>query len=322
MSMNYIGEGRNVIIQEAEGLKEIADKLDGNFEKAIEILNECKGRVIVIGVGKSGIIGRKIASTLASTGTPAFYLHPTDAIHGELGMITNKDIVILISNSGETEEIINILPNLKSLELKFIGIIGKTSSTLWKNCDINLNTGVSSEADPNNLAPTTSTTASLAMGDALAMVLLKLKKFQPEDFAKLHPGGALGKKLTMRVEDLMYKGDNIPKVLKDATIKEVIFVFTKIGLGIAAVVDCNDTLLGVFTDGDLRRLIEKESNFINISISNVIKTNPRTVSKDELAYNALQKMKDFKITALIVIDDNNKVTGVVNIHDILKAGIT
>lgn len=320
--MDHITAGRNVIIQEADGLREVAGKLDGNFGKAVELLNECRGRVIVIGVGKSGIIGRKIASTLASTGTPSFFLHPTDAIHGELGMITNKDVVILISNSGETEEIINILPNLKSLELRTIGIIGKTRSTLWKNCDISLNTGVSSEADPNNLAPTTSTTAALAMGDALAIALLKLRKFQPEDFAKLHPGGVLGKKLIMRVEDLMYKGDGIPKVSKNATIKEVIFVFTKIGLGIAAVVDSDNTLLGVFTDGDLRRLIEKESDFIDIKISDVMKTNPKTISKDEMAYDALKNMKDFKITALIVTDADNKVIGVINIHDILKAGIT
>ena len=320
--MDYINEGRNVIIREAEGLKEIADKLDSNFENAVRILNGCKGRVIVIGVGKSGIIGRKIASTLASTGTPAFFLHPTDAIHGELGMVTNDDVVILISNSGETNEIISILPNIKLLDIQTIGLIGKVESTLWKYCDIKLNTGVSSEADPNNLAPTTSTSAALAMGDALAIVLLKLKQFQPEDFAKLHPGGALGKKLTTRVEDLMYKGDKVPKVSKNALIKEVMFIFTKIGLGIAAIVDNNDTLLGVFTDGDLRRLIEKQTDFLNIRISNVMKTDPKTISKDELAFDALKMMKDYKITALIVTNSNNKVIGVINIHDILKAGIT
>jgi len=320
--MDYLAEGKNIINQEARGLLELAEKLDQNFEKAVTALKDCSGRIIVMGVGKSGIIGRKVASTLASTGTPAFFLHPGEAGHGELGMITDQDIILIISNSGETSEILNILPSLKSMGIKIINMCGNNTSVLWRNSDINLNIKVSSEADPNNLAPTTSTTAALALGDALAIVILKVRQFQPEDFAKLHPGGSLGKKLTMKVSDLMHKGDMVPKVNKDATIKEILFVLTKIGLGIAIVVESDNTLLGVFTDGDLRRLIENEKDFINIKISRVMKKNPKTISADELAYNALSKMKDFKITALVVTDASNKVIGVVNIHEILRAGIS
>lgn len=320
--MDYIKEGRNVLKLEADGLIEVSNKLDNNFEKSVKLLNSCKGRVILIGIGKSGIIGRKIASTLASTGTPAFFVHPSEASHGDMGMVKDKDIVILISNSGETNEMTNLLPSLKIIGVQTISMCGDDESTLSRNCDLNLNIGVSCEADPNNLAPTTSTTAALAMGDALAIVLLKLKQFQPNDFAKLHPGGALGKKLTMRVADLMYMEERIPKVLNTSTVKEVLFMFTKIGLGIAAIVDDNDTLLGVFTDGDLRRLIETKLDFLGIIISDVAKKNPKTISSDELAFNALNMMKDFKITALIVTDNHNKVIGIINIHDILKAGIS
>lgn len=321
MSMDYISEGKEVLNKEAEGLREVASKLDENFAKAAELLSECKGKVITTGIGKSGIVGRKIASTLASTGKPAFFLHPSEARHGDLGMVTNEDVVILISNSGETDEMLDILPSLRLLGPKTIGIIGNPESTLGQKCDITINVGVSSEAEPNGLAPTTSSIAALAVGDALAIILAKVKQFQPEDFAKLHPGGALGKRLTLTVDDLMHKGERTPKVLKDATIKDVIFKFTGIGLGIAAVVDENDTLLGVFTDGDLRRLLQKERNCIDIKISQVMNRNPKTISKNELAYDALGKMRDFAVTALIVTEEGNKVIGVINLHDILRAGI-
>ncbi|SDF58135.1 arabinose-5-phosphate isomerase [Methanolobus vulcani] len=320
--MDYIEEGAKVLNQEAKGLFEVADKLNGNFEEAINTLSACEGRVIITGIGKSGIIGRKIASTLASTGTPAFFLHPSEASHGDMGMVTNKDIVILISNSGETGEILHLLPSMKSLGVTTISMCGKKESTLFRECDISLNIGVSSEADPNNLAPTTSTTAALAMGDALAIVLLKLKKFQPTDFAKLHPGGSLGRKLTVRVSHLMHKGDSIPTVRKDATIKEVILVFTKSGLGVAAVVDEKDALIGVFTDGDLRRLIDVETDFINIKIGDVMKSNPKVISPDELAFDALRMMNDYQITALMVTEQDSTLVGILNIHDILKAGIS
>jgi len=320
--MDYLKEGKEVINQEARGLHEVAENLNHDFENAVTALMECSGRIIVMGVGKSGIIGRKIASTLASTGTPAFFLHPSEAIHGELGMITDQDIILVISNSGETSEILTVLPSLKSMGVKIINLCGNSSSTLWRNTDINLNIKVSSEADPNNLAPTTSTTAALALGDALAIVILKERRFQPEDFAKLHPGGSLGKKLTMKVRDLMHTGEMIPKIKKDATIKEILFVLTKIGLGIAIIVDSDDTLLGVFTDGDLRRLIETTPAFLDVKISKVMKKNPKTINENELAYTALSKMKDYKITELIITDSTGKVCGVVNIHDILRAGIS
>lgn len=320
--MDYISEGKDVIHQEAQGLQEIAERLNGDFENAVKSLMNCSGRIIVMGVGKSGIIGRKIASTLASTGTPAFFLHPAEAIHGELGMITDQDVILTISNSGETSELLNILPSLKSMQVKIINICGNPSSTLWKNSDINLDIKVSSEADPNNLAPTTSTTAALALGDALAIVILKDRRFRPEDFAKLHPGGSLGKKLTLKVSDLMHTGEMVPKVDKNATVKEILLILTKIGLGIAIVVEPDNTLLGVFTDGDLRRLIESNPAFIGVKISSVLKKNPKTIGPDELAYSALGKMKDFKITALVVTDTKSKVIGVVNIHDILREGIS
>jgi len=321
MSIDYISEGKKVLNQEAEGLREVAGKLDENFTKAVKLLSECQGKVITTGIGKSGIVGRKIASTLASTGKPAFFLHPSEARHGDLGMVTNQDIAILISNSGETSEMVEILPSMRLLGVKTIGIIGNPESTLGQKCDITINVGVSSEAEPNSLAPTASSTVALAVGDALAIILAKTKQFQPEDFAKFHPGGALGKRLTLTVDDLMHKGERTPVIPKDATIRDAIFKFTEIGLGIAAVVDEKDTLLGVFTDGDLRRLLQKERDFIDIEISKVMNSNPKTISKGELAFDALRKMKDFAVTALIVTAEDNKVIGVINLHDILRAGI-
>jgi arabinose-5-phosphate isomerase len=321
MSIDCITEGKAVLYHEAAALREVAGKLDGNFAKAIELLSECQGKVIVTGVGKSGIIGRKIASTLASTGRAGFFLHATEARHGDLGAVNDKDIVILISNSGETQEIIDILPGLRRIGVKTIGIIGNSESTLGQKCDITINVGVSSEAEPNSLAPTASSTAALAVGDALAIVLAKMGQFQPEDFAKLHPGGALGKRLTLTVDDLMHKGERIPKVFQNATIMDVILKFTDIGLGIAAIVDENDTLLGIFTDGDLRRLLQREPNCVDVEISRVMNRNPKTISKNELAFNALGRMRDFSITALVVTEEHNKVIGVILLHDILRAGI-
>jgi arabinose-5-phosphate isomerase len=321
MNIDYITEGKAVLYHEAMALREVAGKLDENFATAIKLLNECQGKVIVTGIGKSGIVGRKIASTLASTGRAGFFLHATEARHGDLGAVNDKDIVILISKSGETQELVDILPSLRLLGAKTIGIIGNPESTLGKKCDITINVGVSSEVEPNSLAPTASSTAALAVGDALAIVLAKMGQFQPEDFGKLHPGGTLGKRLTMTVDDLMYKGDRIPKVFQNATIMDVMLKFTDIGLGIAAIVDANDGLLGIFTDGDLRRLLQREHNCFNMEISMVMNRNPKTIGKNELAFNALGRMRDFAITALIVTEANNKVIGVINVHDILRAGI-
>lgn len=319
--MDFITEAKHILDQEAKSICEVADKLDDNFVKAVELLHGCQGKVIVTGIGKSGIIGRKIASTLASAGTPAFFMHSSEAIHGDIGMVTNQDVVIIVSNSGETSEILNLLPALNLAGVRIIGIIGNPCSTAAQKCDICLDATISKEVDSNNLVPTSSTAAAMALGDALAIVLAKHKKLEPKDFALKHPGGTLGKRLTWTVEHLMYKGDKIPKVLKSAFMKEVIFIFTKIGLGIVAVVDEKDYLLGVFTDGDLRRLIEREKDFVNIEIAKVMNPNPKSISANELAFNALARMKDFRITALIVVDENNKVAGVINLHDILKAGI-
>lgn len=319
--MDYISEGKNVLIQEADGLKAVAEKLDDNFKKAVEVIHNCKGRIIVVGMGKSGIIGRKIAATLASIGAPAFFLHPSEAVHGDLGIVTKEDVVIMISKSGETDEIRALLPSFKLLNIPTIGIVGEMESTLGKTCDIKLNASVNREADPNDLAPTTSTTVALGIGDALAMVILKLKQLRPEDFALFHPSGSLGKRLTIRVEDLMRKNKDTPKVSPHTTIKNTLFEFTKTRLGIAAITDEHDNLLGVFTDGDLRRLIEKGGDCLDMEISNVMKANPKTISKQELAFNALKKMETFQITALIVVDKNNKIEGIINIYDILNAGI-
>jgi arabinose-5-phosphate isomerase len=321
MSIDCITEGKAVLYHEAMALREVAGKLDGNFAKAIQLLSECQGKVIVTGVGKSGMVGRKIASTLASTGRAGFFLHSSEARHGDLGVVSDKDVVIIISKSGETQEIMDILPSLRLIGAKTIGIIGNPESTLGQKCDITINVGVSSEAEPNSLAPTASSTAALAVGDALAIVLAKMGQFQPEDFGKLHPGGSLGKRLTVTVDDLMHKGERVPKVLQNATIMDVILKFTDIGLGIAAIVDENDTLLGIFTDGDLRRLLQREHNCIDVEISRVMNRNPKTISKNELAFNALGRMRDFSITTLVVTEEKNKVIGVINLHDILRVGI-
>jgi arabinose-5-phosphate isomerase len=319
--MDYVEEGKKVILQEAEGLSGVAEKLDDDFRKAVDLLHNCKGRIIVVGMGKSGIIGRKIAATLASIGAPAFFLHPSEAVHGDLGIVTREDVAILLSKSGETDEIKCLLPNLKSLGIPTIGIVGDLESTLGKKCTVKLNISVPKEADPNNLAPTTSTTAMLGMGDALAMVLLKLKQLRPEDFALLHPAGSLGKRLTVKVGDLMRTGDDIPMVLPDTTVKNVLFRFTKTGMGVAAVVDEKNGLLGVFTDGDLRRLMEKDTDCLGMAISEVMKRDPKKVVDGGLAFDALKKMEESHITGLIVVDEKNAVVGIINIYDVLNAGI-
>jgi arabinose-5-phosphate isomerase len=320
----YVNEGIEIIQKEAQGLWDISNRLDHNFSEAVTLLFNISphGKVVVMGIGKSGYIGRKIASTLTSTGTPSFFMNPTDAIHGELGVLTKEDIALIISNSGETKELLDIIPFLKKHKIKIINICGKQGSSLWKNADANLDISVASEADHNNLAPTTSTTAAVAMGDALAVVTSKALNFKTEDFAKLHPGGSLGKRLTMKVSDLMFTGNRVPKVNTDATVKDALFVLTKLGLGIAIIVDSDDKLLGVFTDGDLRRLADHEPQFINKKIHEVMKKSPKTIAADELAYTALSKMKNAEITALVVVGSDKKVIGVLNIHEILREGIS
>lgn len=320
--MTVIAEARRVIQVEAEALAAMADRIDASFEKAVDLILTSPGRVIVSGMGKSGLIGQKIASTMASTGTPAFFLHPAEGIHGDLGMIMTGDVVIAISNSGETEEILRILPSVKRLGAHLVAMSGNTLSNLARSSDVFLDVSVKEEACPLGLAPTASTTATLAMGDALAVALLVKRGFKAEDFAIFHPGGSLGKKLLLRVEDLMHSGDDIPLVQEETLMKDALFVITSKGLGVTGVCDSTGALKGVITDGDLRRSLEKGYSILNQSASEIMKCGPLRIKRDELAAAALQIMEHRAITSLFVFDDNNVAPcGIVHLHDILKAGI-
>ncbi|MGB9808404.1 MAG: KpsF/GutQ family sugar-phosphate isomerase [Thermosulfidibacteraceae bacterium] len=317
-----IEEGRRVIGVEVEEVKRLVDRVDENFARAVRILAECKGRVVFTGMGKSGIIAKKIASTMASTGTPAFFLHPAEGIHGDLGMLTKHDVVVAISNSGNTKEVLEIIPVVKRLGLKLISLTGNPNSELARKSDVVINVGVEREACPLGLAPTSSTTATLVMGDALAMALLKVKGFKREDFAMVHPGGSLGKRLLLKVEDLMHIDDEIPKTRENASMEEVVIEISSKRLGITTVVDDYDKLLGVITDGDLRRLIERLGKALfDAKAKDVMTRNPKTIKKDALATEALNIMEKYSITSLVVVDDEKKVIGVIHLHDILKAGL-
>ncbi len=315
-----LDEAKRVLEIEAEAILAIKDRLNASFTKAVELILECKGRIIISGMGKSGLVGRKIAATLASTGTPAFFIHPGEAIHGDLGMITDDDILLAISKSGNTEELAAILPYIKRKGLKLIAMVGNLNSHLAKVADIVLDVTVAEEACPLGQAPTASTTAALALGDALAIVLLKKRGFRLEDFASLHPGGSLGKRLITRVEDLMHTGDDIPFVYPDATLAEVLVVMTSKKLGCTCVADSDNHLLGIFTDGDLRRLLPTKPNLDALKINEIMTRNPSTIDKDSLAVKALKVMEG-RITQLPVVDSNNRLIGIVHIHDLLKAGI-
>ncbi|KAF0217447.1 MAG: arabinose-5-phosphate [Geobacteraceae bacterium] len=301
----------------------LADAINGEFERAVELILASKGRVVVTGIGKSGLIGQKIASTMASTGTPAFFLHPAEGIHGDLGMIMKGDVVIAVSNSGETEEVVRILPVIKRLGANLIAMAGNSSSTLARAGDVFLDISVKEEACPLGLAPTASTTATLAMGDALAVALLLQRGFRAEDFALFHPGGALGKKLILRVEDLMHTGDAIPHVNGDMLMREALFVITSKGLGITGVTDESGGLVGVITDGDLRRALEKGVDIMTRRACDLMTGNPKRIRRSELAAKALQRMEEYSITSLFVFqgESDAKPVGIVHLHDLLKAGI-
>lgn len=316
-------EAKKVIRIEAEALLALAETINGEFERAVKLILASRGRVVVTGMGKSGLIGQKIASTMASTGTPAFFLHPGEAIHGDLGMIIKGDVVIAISNSGETEEVIRILPVIKRLGASLIAVAGNPASTLAKAGDIFLDISVKEEACPLGLAPTASTTATLAMGDALAVALLQQRGFKAEDFALFHPGGALGKRLILRVEELMHKGDAVPLVREGTLMREALFVITSKGLGITGVTDDAGSLLGVITDGDLRRALEKGTGFLDRPAGELMKRNPKRVGRSDLAAGALQRMEEYAITSLFVFDEEggDRPVGVIHLHDLLKAGI-
>jgi arabinose-5-phosphate isomerase len=318
-----LDEAKKVIRIEAEALLALADAINGEFEKAVKLILASRGRVVVTGMGKSGLIGQKIASTMASTGTPALFLHPAEGIHGDLGMIMKGDVVIAISNSGETEEVVRILPIIMRLGASLVAMTGNPASTLAKAGDVFLDISVKEEACPLGLAPTASTTATLAMGDALAVALLVQRGFNAEDFALFHPGGALGKKLILKVEDMMHVGDAIPLVSTETLMREALFVITAKGLGITGVTGADGGLVGVITDGDLRRALEQGIDIINLPAESLMKAKPKRINRSELAAKALQQMEQYSITSLFVFEDDNnsRPVGIIHLHDLLKAGL-
>ena len=321
--MAILAEAKRVIMVEAQAVAALAERLDASFQQAVELILASKGRVVVTGMGKSGLVGQKIASTMASTGTPAFFLHPAEGIHGDLGMIMTGDVVIAISNSGETDELLRILPSIKRLGAHLIALSGNPDSTLSKAGDLFLDVSVKEEACPLGLAPTASTTATLAMGDALAVALLVERGFKAEDFAIFHPGGSLGKKLLLRVEDIMHSGSAIPLVAEGILMKEALFEITAKGLGITGVTDADGTLLGVITDGDLRRALERGEDILQATAGQLMKRGAKRIVRRELAAAALQIMERFSITSLFVFENEQDQApcGVIHLHDLLKAGI-
>jgi len=312
---------RKVLNIEAHEIAEVAKRLDASFEEAVQLVLHCKGRVVVTGIGKSGHIGNKVAATLASTGTPAFFMHPAEAGHGDLGMITADDVVLALSNSGESDEIINILPTIKRLGAKVIGIIGKSNSTLEKESDCYLSAEVSQEACPLGLSPTASTTAALALGDALAVCVLDCRDFSAEDFARSHPGGTIGRRLLTRVKHIMRTDNAVPSVSEEATLSEVLNEITEKNLGLTAVVNKKGDVSGIFTDGDLRRLFVKGADASSTKIKDVMHTNPITIQAGQLAVEALELMEKNEIHGLLVTDDTDKLIGAFNMHDLLIAKI-
>ena len=308
-------EGRRVLEVEAAAIMAVRDRLDDTFVAAVELIHECAGRVVTMGMGKSGIICKKISATLASTGTPSFFLHPAEAIHGDLGMIVRGDVVLAVSNSGESEEILRVLESIKRIGASLIAITGNPASTIARNADHHISAAIPKEACPLGLAPTASTTATLALGDALAMALLIRKGFREQDFAALHPGGKLGKRF-LRVRDLMHAGDQLPLVRPDTPMRDVIYEMSRKGFGIAAVAEANGTLRGVISDGDLRRLLQHDGQVLTRSAAESMKGAPVTIDPDALASSALERMEQRKITSLLVVDDSSRVEGLVHIHDL------
>ncbi len=313
--------GSEVIATELAEISALQNRIDESFSAACELLLDCRGRIVVTGMGKSGHIGGKIAATLASTGSPAFFVHPGEASHGDLGMITKNDVVIALSNSGNTAEIATIIPILKRFGVPLISMTGDKNSTLATAANINLDVSVSKEACPHDLAPTSSTTVALVMGDALAVALLQARGFTAEDFALSHPGGSLGKRLLLHVADIMHSGERVPKVAENASVSQALLEMSKKGLGMTAIVDADDKVLGLYTDGDLRRSLDKNIDVHSTAISEVMTRNCRTTTPDELAASIVKMMDDHGINGLLVVDENNKLIGAFNMHDILRAGI-
>lgn len=317
-------QARQVLRMEAEAVLEQVERIDEHFKAAVEMIMACPGRTVITGMGKSGIIGRKMAATLASTGTPSFYLHPAEGIHGDLGMVTEGDVVIALSNSGETGEVLHILPSLRRIGAKLIAMVGNPNSTLAKNSDIVLNVGVTREACPLGLAPTSSTTAALAYGDALALALLSKRKFTASQFAVFHPGGSLGRKLLLTVEDIMHSGTENPLVKADISVQDALFVITDKGLGAVSVVDDDNKMLGVLTDGDIRRGLSKGVDFLKRPVTELMTASPKTITKEKLAAQALHIMESNRpkpITVLPVVDAENQVIGLLHMTDLVRQGV-
>jgi arabinose-5-phosphate isomerase len=318
---DFVKSGLRTIRIESDAVIALSQRLDQDFIKACDLILNCPGRIIVTGMGKSGHIGKKIAATLASTGTPAFFVHPGEASHGDLGMITKQDIVLAISYSGTSNEILTLLPLLKRSGIKIISMTGNPLSTLAEVAEAHLNIAVETEACPLGLAPTASTTATLVFGDALAVALLEARGFTEEDFAFSHPGGALGRKLLLRVVDIMHKGEQIPRVLANASLSEALLTMTEKGFGMTTIVDDKNQLLGIFTDGDLRRTIDKGISLSGARICDLMNRTPKTIGVKALPAEALKMMEDLKITALVVRDEQACPVGVLHMHDLLRAGV-
>jgi arabinose-5-phosphate isomerase len=318
---NFIQSGKTAIETELKAIKKLISTVNDKFDQACKILLNCQGRIIVTGMGKSGHIGRKIAATLASTGSPSFFVHPAEASHGDLGMITKKDVVLAISNSGATQEILTILPLIKRLNIPFITLTGNLNSTLAKEANVNLDVTVKKEACPLNLAPTASTTAALVIGDALAVALLEARGFTKEDFAFSHPAGQLGRQLLSHVSDIMRTGNDIPQVSTQTPLGDALCEMSKKTLGMTAIVDKDGKMIGLFTDGDLRRALDHNINVHKAIIDDVMTRKYTTMTADHLAAEALSLMESHKINGFFVVDDNNKIIGAFNLHDLLHSGI-
>ncbi|WP_290652707.1 KpsF/GutQ family sugar-phosphate isomerase [Aquisalimonas sp.] len=313
--------GQAVLETEAAAITDLLPRIDDAFVRACHFMLGCEGRIVVLGMGKSGHIAGKLAATLASTGSPAFFVHPGEASHGDLGMITTKDVVLALSNSGETDEIITILPLIKRLAVPLITLTGKPQSTLAQAASVNIHVGVVQEACPLNLAPTSSTTAALAMGDALAVSLLEARGFTREDFARSHPGGKLGRRLLLLIDDIMHRGDGIPRVPPTASVRDALVEVSRKGLGMTGVMDGDARLMGIFTDGDLRRSLDQGVDLHGTMVAEVMTRNCKTMHAGSLAAEALQTMEEHKINAIIVLDDADRVVGALNMHDLLRAGV-
>lgn len=322
--MNPIDEGKAVLDIEQEAIGALRDRLGPEFTRALDLFYETTGRVIITGIGKSGLVGRKIAATLSSTGTPAVYLHPAEGLHGDLGVVTTDDLVVAISYSGETDEILRLFPYFRWVGVKIVGMTGSKESRLAKESDVVLDVWVEKEACPWDIVPTSSTTLMMALGDALAVALLKMRGFNLEDFAKRHPGGAIGRRVLLSVADLMHSGDECPRVERSTPLKDAIYEMTSKGLGMTTVTGEGGRLTGIVTDGDLRRIFQSHPAPLDVPVSEFIaeKSMPRTIGPERLAAEALRVMEDNAITSLVVSDDEGRPQGVIHIHDVLKAGIT